>query len=54
MAKQEMVKVITLVACRDKNDNTVRYEAGAEVELEKERAEAAVEAGHAEYPEPAI
>jgi hypothetical protein len=52
--EKELVKVVTLVACRDKNDNKTRYEAGAEVELEKDRAEAAIAAGYAELAEPKI
>ncbi|MDR2890756.1 MAG: hypothetical protein LBV18_04030 [Alistipes sp.] len=46
------VKIVMLTACVDKDDNKVRYEVGTEVEFNKERAEAAVAAGYAEYPQP--
>jgi hypothetical protein len=52
--KQELVKVVMLVAAKDKNDNKVHYEVGAEIELPQERAEAAVAKGYAKIAEPEV
>lgn len=44
------IKVIT--PFRDKNDRTIRYAKGAELEFDKERAEDVVSRELAEYVEP--
>lgn len=50
--KAETVKIKVLKPFRDKFDKKVRYEAGAELEFETERAEDVVTRELAEYVEP--
>lgn len=50
--KAETVKIKVLKPFRDKFDKKVRYEAGAELEFEAERAEDVVTRELAEYVEP--
>ncbi len=55
MSKEKpTTKIVMLVACRDKTDNKIRFDVDAVVELETERAEAAVAAGYAKPAEPEI
>ncbi len=51
--KKQNVKVVTLVVCDD-IETKARYEAGVEIELTPERAEAAVAAGYVEIVTPKV
>jgi hypothetical protein len=53
MSKEQKVKVVVLKPCHDKITKE-RFTVGAEIELDQERADAAVEAGLVEVATPGI
>ncbi len=52
--KDELVKIKVLKECPDNTDRTKRFEEGQEIEVSKERADAAIAKGLAELVEEGI